>query len=266
MNILKYHCSKTEIAQSILALILLVVISACAEAPEEPVNPAIVNISGMWNYQQNTFDAVANDFVTTHFHVGLEDDGNTVTLEHCNQDANVIFTRTNESLINNQAQELKIIDADTIETVSVPDVWRLTKIDPKIDHFRNAGSVSLSSDNIPALNFTASQQVCAQHIVREGSNNLHFKVTIPFQLTYIDIEILVDDLSLSTDNISSMTISSPAFRSPDFYGMETIEALNGHVTVYEMTSTKVLLNFEFNQKLLTVFTGDRIQGTIDVHW
>lgn len=236
---------------------------ACSEPEALKVDPSLVNVTGMWNYQKQIFssDTEQQEFLTSHFHVGLRDDGQSVTMFHCFNASDMVFMRSNEVLTNNNNQQLEIIDENTIQTVNVPDLWRLTKIKPEFDHFHNAGIVSLQSGTLPDI--YVSQEVCVQRIVQEQSDKLHIKVSIPFQETYIDIELIVDDLNAFPYNVTQMTLTSPEFI--DYYGEPVVNTLNGNVTATELSSDKVNLSFEITQVIFSTFPGDVIQGTINVN-
>ena len=260
-SIKNFSRHRARIELIVLAMVLAAM-AACAKPPEATIDPASVNISGMWNYQRLTPTANGQAFSISHFHVGLADDGQTVILQHCTRNKNMTFVRNKDVLVNDQNQQLKIIDENTIESLSVPDLWQLTKIKPTVDHFHNAGDFTLQSNALPLLE--VSEGVCVQRTVIEGSNKLIINLSAPFEESYINVELEVDNIYDTRNNITRMSLYSPAFQN--YYGSRELEILEGQATVVTLTHEKLLMSFDVTQKLFNTFPGDRLQGSINVRF
>jgi len=246
----------------VLALSSMVLILSCAPQETTSVPPESINVSGMWQYEQINYDESSQQFITRNFHVGLNDNGETVTLQHCTQGMDVVFSRSKDLLVNNQGQQVQIVNENTIQSLSVPDMKKMTRTSPHFDHFNNAGSFSMQSNVIPSVNLTTN--VCAQQIAQTGSNKFELIISVPFEETYLDIHLVIDDIN-EQNNIDLMTISSPSLRN--YYSDTTqLKSLYGHATFTSLTSNHVQLDFDMTTVLFSVFPGDRFLGSINVSW
>ena len=260
-NILRHLAQVTIFIVALLCL-------GCTESTYAPIDVNTVNITGMWEYEQiipnnNTNENTSTQeekFTISHFHVGLVDNGNMVTIQNCFSSTNRIFSRSGNYLVNNEGHKLQIVSGDTIASDSVPDLTKLSKIKPDIDHFHNAGSVVLQSNAIP--NVSVNSEVCAQRIAQQGSDKLHLQLSIPFEHSYMDIELEIDDLNESRNNITKMSFYSPAFSQ--YFDNPYQESLNGHATFTRLSHSRITLDFDIWTVKFNVFPDANIVGSIDV--
>lgn len=255
----------TQITKSVTLTLFssaLFTLAACVDLTKDNrSDTSTVNLSGKWQYEQITSDPETQEFITSHYHVNLVDDGRTVSVQHCLKSMNSIFSRTHDVLINSLGQKLHIVDEDVIESVSVPDMRKLTRTNSNATDFHNAGTVSLLSNAIPTV--AVDTEVCGQRIQQVGSNKIHLRVSIPFEDSYMEIEMEVDDINETPHNIDRMTLYSPSLNQ--YYDTYRLDSLYGVATFTTISNNRITLDFDMTTAVFNIFPGDKIQGTIDLH-
>lgn len=239
-------------------ILILLIISGCAQQDQGHEHDE--TLSGIWEYHSVYFDPEREEYVDSHVHVKLTDDGNEIHLDHCLHDKQMSFTRNENVLTNKAGQSLEIIHEDKIATVDMPQVSHLVKSNLTHD-LQNAGSISIQSDLLPELNL--SDGVCAQRTQRENDENILLHISLPFEASFIDMTLEVDNQSLTLNNLVTATFRSPKFVS--YYGREQITALSGKITFTELSDTKAKFDFDIKlQGQYNNFIVDNFVGSADI--
>jgi len=237
---------------------LIILLSACAQ--EENDHEHDNSLSGTWEYHSVYVDQTTNQFIDTHVHVKLTDDGNHIALDHCLHDKGMSFTRNENTLTNDNGQSLEILHADKISSVSVPALSHLVKID-KTHDLLNAGSLTLQSEELPEIALT--NNVCAQRTYIENDNGIMLHLSIPFMETYLDMTLDISDVNKTPNNLVSGTFYSPNFLS--IYGLNDVQALSGNINFLELTDSKARFDFDIDiQGRYSNFVIDTFTGSADV--
>lgn len=239
------------------SILILLIISGCAQ--QEETHEHDDNLSGIWEYHSIYADPITNEFVESHVHVKLTDDGNNVFIDHCLHDKAMSFSRVENLLTNGNGQSLEIIHDDKISSVSVPKLHHLVKSDASHD-LENAGSIQLQSNQLPAIDLTNS--VCAQRTHREEDETIILHISVPFKATYLDMTLEITQDDANVNNLHSATFSSPEFM--DYYGGIEVDALYGQVNFSTLTDNHAIFDFDITLAQFGRFPGDQLTGSANV--
>ena len=161
---------------------------------------------------------------------------------------------------NEKNQSMEIIHNDKISSLDVPDFSYLIKSE-KTHDLLNAGSITMQSDNLPEISLT--QSVCAQRTEIIDDETIIIQLSIPFDNSYIDMTLEIQDMNESIDNLTTATFYSPSFFR--FYNLTTIHALSGQIDFIELSDTHAKFNFDIKlEGQFSNFVIDHFEGTVDV--
>ncbi len=247
---------------SALILLFIFTLSGCA-TPEQAETASSSNLNGVWKIEEIYSNANTQEFTNNYYNVAIRDKGNTIDIRHCNSNKNKQFTRAEEYLTNENNEKLRVVNGSIIESVNVPEIIQLTKT--KKSDFLNAGIITLNSDKFGYI--YANQQVCAQRIVsnNDDAGIYHFIFTLPFENSFIEIELLYNEMiDGNLNNIQSLTFSSPDFRP--YYNAFTANTLSGEAILLEVTDASAIFEFDIRTALNGRFPDDHIVGSIQVKY
>lgn len=261
MNMNKFLILKS-LSKHINLLLIALSLSACADLGNDIEDTSRINVSGLWQYEQINWNESTQEFDSTYYNIGIEDNGNQVTLRNCLSSTDKLFNRSNELLINNDGEKLRITDSSTIESISVPDLRKLKKLNSDLSTFSNAGSITLESNSMPSIN--TNSNVCAQKITTVGSDKIHLRVSAPFEESYMYIDLEIEDINTPSYNISKMSFYSPSLKYFTDDQRTKMEILNGNAEIIVFTGNKIQLDYDVTIVELSIFPGAEIQGTLDL--
>jgi len=248
----------------ITVIVVTILLTACDDFGQVSEDTSRVNISGVWQYERVSWNEATSEFENSHFNVKLADDGTTVSLDHCTKNSTIIFNRSNDVLINNQGQKLRITDGNTVESISVPDLRKMTKKAIIQEAFNNAGTITIESNAFPTIDNSTS--LCAQNIATTGSEKIHILATVPFEESQMDIELIVEDINEANYNVTQMTFESPSLRYYYQDDRTKLDTLYGNVTLHNLSSSNISLSFDITTAEFSTFPGETIQGSINFNF
>jgi len=237
---------------------ILLLNSACIQQQED-THEHDDTLSGIWEYHSVYANPETNEFVDSHVHVKLTDDGNNIFLDHCLHDKSMSFVRNDNLLTNENGQSLEIIHDDKISSVSVPALSHLVKSDASHD-LQNAGSIQIQSSQLPEIKLT--NNVCAQRTYRENDKTIILHVSLPFKTTYLDMTLEISDNATLDRNIKSARFYSPEFNT--IYGSLETHSLYGNVNFSVLTGKQAVFDFDITLAQFSRFPGDQLIGTANI--
>lgn len=238
--------------------VILFLISGCIQQ-QDVSHEHDDSLSGIWEFHSVYADPETNEFVDSHVHVKLTDDGNQVFLDHCLHDKSMSFVRNENILTNENGQSLEIIHDDKISSLSVPALSHLIKSDESHD-FENAGSIQIQSNQLPEINLV--NNVCAQRTYRMDDNTIILHLSLPFKTTYLDITLEISEDESLENNIKTAKFYSPEFDA--YYGSLETNALYGNVNFSKLTDTQAVFDFDITLAQFSRFPGDQLTGSGNV--
>jgi len=254
--IYKYSLIFSPIRWTILFILLL--ISGCLQQPEIS-HEHDDSLSGIWEYHSVYADPATNEFIDSHVHVKLTEDGNQIFLDHCLRDKSMSFVRDENFLTNENGQSLEIIHDDKISSVSVPALSHLIKSDASHD-LENAGSIQIQSNQLPEINLV--DNVCAQRTYRIDDETIILHISLPFKATYLDITLEISENETLQNNVNTARFYSPEFNA--YYGSFETQALFGKVNFSQLTEKQAVFDFDITLAQFGRFPGDQLTGSASV--
>lgn len=254
--------SSFNISPVILTLLIILLLASCAQ-PERAETASSSNLNGVWKIEEIYSNATTQEFTNNYYNVAIRDKGDTIDIRHCNSKKNKQFSRSKEYLTNENNEKLRVVTGSIIESVNIPDIIQLTKTNKT--EFLNAGIITLNSDKFGYI--YANQQVCAQRIIsnKDDPGVYHFIFTLPFEDSYIEIELLYNEMiDGNLNNIESLTFTSPNFRA--YYNDYTANTLSGEAILLEVTDASAIFEFDIRTALNGRFPDDHIVGSIQVKY
>ena len=243
---------------------VVLLLSACAEKEEDIDHALESDLTGVWQIEHIHSNALTQEFTNTYYNVEIHDDGENVDINHCLNSENMYFERGDHLLTNSNGEQLHIIDATLIGSVSVPNVVKLTKTSKS--NMLDAGTINLSSDRLGQVQ--ASANVCAQRITtsRDLPNNYHFHFSLPFNSSFIEIDLhYSESIDGDLENIEKLSFYSPVFTNHGF-PTRTVETLFGEIKVVSLTDSSANFSFDITTVTNSVFPDEHITGEISVNY
>jgi len=217
------------------------------------------SLSGIWEYHSVYADPATNEFIDSHVHVKLTEEGNQIFLDHCLRDKSMSFFRNENFLTNENGQALEIIHDDKISSVSVPALSHLIKSDASHD-LENAGSIQIQSNQLPEINLV--DNVCAQRTYRLDDETIILHISLPFKATYLDITLEISENETLQNNVKTARFYSPEFNA--YYGSFETHALYGQVNFSQLTDKQAVFDFDITLAQFGRFPGDQLTGSASV--
>ena len=243
---------------------VVLLLSACAEKEEDVDHALESDLTGVWQIEHIHSNAVTQEFTNTYYNVEIHDDGENVDINHCLNSENMYFERGDHLLTNSNGEQLHIVDAKLIGSVSVPNVVKLTKTTKS--NMLDAGTINLSSERLGQVQ--ANENVCTQRITtsRDLPNNYHFHFSLPFNSSYIEIDLhYSESIDGELENIQKLSFYSPVFLGYEF-PTQKVETLSGEIQVLSLTDSSASFSFDVTTVINSVFPDEHITGEISVNY